>query len=279
MYVFQASRLSGAFAVSFREGILGKVLDSILTRKKASSETQLGVKDNHSPVFSTWDGKNPFYKLTLSEARVTICRFHTDFHCDSVKHGGCHFWHIMMNYFGVNQGEARSHLSSTTTWKWPLKTLNTPRYIFQWPIDLPSQGWLRVEDVEDHVLRFHEIIGRFFWWFSEDCCLELKEDISWNLEIHLGVSKNGGTPKWMVYSGKPYFSMDDLGVPWFFGNTHLVFHSVEPGRFRNLMSTAAGQKFLNENLHRTSVLSPGTKTFFGVVPRVYRYIPLSFWIY
>lgn len=26
-------------------------------------------------------------------------------------------------------------------------------------------------------------------------------------------------------------------------------------RFRNLMSTAAGQKFLNENLHRTSVLS------------------------
>ena len=36
--------------------------------------------------------------------------------------------------------------------------------------------------------------------------------------------------------------------------------SVEPGRFRNLMSTAAGQKFLNENLHRTSVLSRGTKT-------------------
>jgi len=27
-------------------------------------------------------------------------------------------------------------------------------------------------------------------------------------------SKNGGTPKWMVYTGKPY-EMDDLGVPLF----------------------------------------------------------------
>ena len=30
----------------------------------------------------------------------------------------------------------------------------------------------------------------------------------------MGVSKNRGTPKWMVYNGKPY-SMDDLGVPLF----------------------------------------------------------------
>ena len=31
---------------------------------------------------------------------------------------------------------------------------------------------------------------------------------------HLGVSKNRGTPKGMVYNnGKPYFLMDDLGVP------------------------------------------------------------------
>ena len=31
----------------------------------------------------------------------------------------------------------------------------------------------------------------------------------------MGVSKNNGTPKWMVYDGKPYFLMDDLGVPLF----------------------------------------------------------------
>ena len=27
----------------------------------------------------------------------------------------------------------------------------------------------------------------------------------------MGVSKNKGTPKWMIYNGKPYFLMDDLG--------------------------------------------------------------------
>ena len=31
----------------------------------------------------------------------------------------------------------------------------------------------------------------------------------------MGVSKNRGTPKWMVYNGNPYFLMDDLGVPLF----------------------------------------------------------------
>ena len=31
----------------------------------------------------------------------------------------------------------------------------------------------------------------------------------------MGVSKNRGTPKWMVYNGKPYYLMDDLGVPLF----------------------------------------------------------------
>ena len=31
----------------------------------------------------------------------------------------------------------------------------------------------------------------------------------------MGVSKNSGTPKWMVYNGKPYEQMDDLG-----GKTH-----------------------------------------------------------
>ena len=33
----------------------------------------------------------------------------------------------------------------------------------------------------------------------------------------MGVSKNRGTPKWMVYNGKPEnpIKMDDLGVPLF----------------------------------------------------------------
>ena len=38
----------------------------------------------------------------------------------------------------------------------------------------------------------------------------------------MGVSKNSGTPKWMVDNGKPYEQMDDLGgkLP-IFGNTHV----------------------------------------------------------
>ena len=39
-------------------------------------------------------------------------------------------------------------------------------------------------------------------------------------EYHLGVSKNMGIPKWMVYNGKPYEQMDDLGdFPIVFGST------------------------------------------------------------
>ena len=31
----------------------------------------------------------------------------------------------------------------------------------------------------------------------------------------MGVSKNKGTAKWMVYKRKLYYKMDDLGVPLF----------------------------------------------------------------
>ena len=38
----------------------------------------------------------------------------------------------------------------------------------------------------------------------------------------MGVSKNRGIPKWMVYSGKPYFLMDDLGgKPTILGNIQM----------------------------------------------------------
>ena len=33
-------------------------------------------------------------------------------------------------------------------------------------------------------------------------------------ETNMGVSKNMGTPKWMIYNGK-IIKMDDLGVPLF----------------------------------------------------------------
>ena len=40
----------------------------------------------------------------------------------------------------------------------------------------------------------------------------------------MGVFKNSGTPNWIVYNGKPYFLMDDLGgKPTSFGNPQMNF--------------------------------------------------------
>ena len=46
--------------------------------------------------------------------------------------------------------------------------------------------------------------------------------------IHLGVSNNSGTPKWMVYKGKPYEQMDDLGGKnlYFWFNTHFLWDGL-----------------------------------------------------
>ena len=52
-----------------------------------------------------------------------------------------------------------------------------------------------------------------------------------SMYMHMGVSKNRGTPKWMVYNRKPN-KMDDLGIPP--GNPHihimtlLIILEVEP---------------------------------------------------
>ena len=55
------------------------------------------------------------------------------------------------------------------------------------------------------------------------------EPLTWQLaieQIHMGVSKNRDTPKWMVYNGNP-IKMDDLGVPLFSETPiyHLERHS------------------------------------------------------
>ena len=65
----------------------------------------------------------------------------------------------------------------------------------------------------------------FHWWFLLSDVIDnspLNHD-SWIPILVLGVSKNrGGPPKWMVYNGKSYEQMDDLGGnPTIFGNTLL----------------------------------------------------------
>ena len=42
--------------------------------------------------------------------------------------------------------------------------------------------------------------------------------------VHLGVSKNRGTPKWMVKTMENPIKMDDLGVNTIFGNIHMGVH-------------------------------------------------------
>ena len=45
---------------------------------------------------------------------------------------------------------------------------------------------------------------------------------------YMGVSKNWGTPKWMVYNGKPYYhiKMDDLGASIFSETSIYTFQKL-----------------------------------------------------
>ena len=62
------------------------------------------------------------------------------------------------------------------------------------------------------VVLLHVFFGFLFAW---------GENISKQRHHCMGVSKNSGTPKWMVNNGNPY-KMDDFGgKPTIFGNTHI----------------------------------------------------------
>ena len=43
--------------------------------------------------------------------------------------------------------------------------------------------------------------------------------------------QNSGTPEWMVYNGKPYYLMDDLGVPLFLETSKHQMIVGNPGDF------------------------------------------------
>ena len=54
-------------------------------------------------------------------------------------------------------------------------------------------------------------INEFGWPEFFRCFSGVDPGLIWG---KMGVSENSGTPKWMVYNGKP-IKMDDLGVPLF----------------------------------------------------------------
>ena len=48
------------------------------------------------------------------------------------------------------------------------------------------------------------------------------------VKLYMGVSKNSGTPKWMVYITENPIKTDDLGgKPLIFGNTHIPFFNYQ----------------------------------------------------
>ena len=64
-------------------------------------------------------------------------------------------------------------------------------------------------------------------------------DIWWQ-DVHMGVSKNRGTPKWMVYNGKPYLN-GWFGGTTIFGNIHSVSKKTcDPLVFSEVSASAEG---------------------------------------
>ena len=44
--------------------------------------------------------------------------------------------------------------------------------------------------------------------------------------VHLDVSKNRGTPKWMVYNGSNPIKIDDLGIPLYLETSILILANL-----------------------------------------------------
>ncbi len=67
---------------------------------------------------------------------------------------------------------------------------------------------------------------------------------------YMGVTKNRGTPKWMVYNGKPYEHGWFGGTP-IFGNTHMFSHVfIDPiYKTKWLKWLAQAWKFTNSMVH------------------------------
>ena len=99
------------------------------------------------------------------------------------------------------------------------KSLQKVVWISRWPSCFTQFG--RMWAVSSHAFRD-------FWrektTHSKQHCFLCLFDIVWR-GWNMGVSKNKGTPKWMVYNGKPYQNGYFRGTP-IFGNTH-----IEPKRF------------------------------------------------
>ena len=85
---------------------------------------------------------------------------------------------------------------------------------------------------------------------------------------YMDVSKNRGTPKWMVYNGKPYWNGWFWGYPYFFGNTHILStgwqkattYKTHP-RDVPMKKIPSDVRSINQPVSRNHYLDPGFKSW------------------
>ena len=113
----------------------------------------------------------------------------------------------------------------------------------------------------------------------EKNCGEVESLGAWNW--YLGVSKNSGTPKWMVYKGNPYFLMDDLGYPYFWKHPfHQPSHISETIE-RRKKPPATGRKCSSQSSPRKRMEpSVTTNLFCGKDGWIWASLPriMSLWV-
>ena len=157
------------------------------------------------------------------------------------------FWGIFQLFlFGCVDGKSTSNLAIQV-----FSAGSIPGWGMNWVKDQTISGfyhtssikrswvWLQAEYHWLHVIPLKMcretcyINGSFFWqmgwrWW---CPFAFTTRSTWevgdfcHISLHppyMGGSKNSGTPKWMVKTGKPYCLIDDLGgKPAIFGNIHI----------------------------------------------------------
>ena len=96
------------------------------------------------------------------------------------------------------------------------------------------------------------------------------QTINYTSLSYQGVSKNRGTPKWMVYNGKTLLKWMIWGYHYF-GNTHHEFSTTTPFDFPLRSGTPCGIKLMSAS---PPLARPGLRGL-KISPRVYRKTHIS----
>ena len=111
------------------------------------------------------------------------------------------------------------HLLTVRGWKWKLFQNPPPRYTWMSPEGSRRLAGWWFQPLSKNMSQFGNLPQHSGWKFQKYVRNHHLIRIS-GLVItpnipHLGVSKNSGTPKWMVYNGKSILKWMIWGYPWF----------------------------------------------------------------